>query len=293
MAGGDGGTAATEKLIRSAQKSTNQLKALLSVAEGGRVVEAILSDISDSLSQALASLQLGKSSSSDDRRLPAPTSLSAYGQSVENGGGRPVSRRRCQRRSRADGLSRRLLIQQGDRDDSYPWRKYGQKEILGARFARSYYRCAQTSGCTARKHVQKSDDDPSRLEITYIGEHTCDDDLPSPAIISPFSCHHRLPPAAVDVPPSTLQKLEEHLQAASDLMMPCTRSMETMEEMVASWLFIPSPACSQSELLPELEAEFHYQLQPDASLADPVEYKKGHGEEEFLPTDDFVVPDLM
>ncbi|KAL8170690.1 hypothetical protein V2J09_022494 [Rumex salicifolius] len=59
--------------------------------------------------------------------------------------------------------------------DGYSWRKYGQKQILGAKHSRSYYRCTYRSvqDCWATKHVQGSDDDPNVLHITYKGNHTC------------------------------------------------------------------------------------------------------------------------
>ncbi|KAL8091294.1 putative WRKY transcription factor 53 [Apium graveolens] len=60
-------------------------------------------------------------------------------------------------------------------DDGYSWRKYGQKDILGAKHPRSYYRCTykKTRTCHASKQVQRSDNDPAIFEITYKGKHTC------------------------------------------------------------------------------------------------------------------------
>lgn len=60
-------------------------------------------------------------------------------------------------------------------DDGCSWRKYGQKDILGAKFPRGYYRCTyrNVQGCLATKQVQKSDEDPMICEITYKGRHTC------------------------------------------------------------------------------------------------------------------------
>ncbi|KAG9443248.1 hypothetical protein H6P81_014588 [Aristolochia fimbriata] len=60
-------------------------------------------------------------------------------------------------------------------DDGYTWRKYGQKEILGSTFPRSYYRCTHSKlcGCEAKKHVQRAEDDPFVLEVTYWGNHSC------------------------------------------------------------------------------------------------------------------------
>ncbi|CAH8314309.1 unnamed protein product [Eruca vesicaria subsp. sativa] len=60
-------------------------------------------------------------------------------------------------------------------DDVYSWRKYGQKDILGAKFPRSYYRCTHrsTQNCWATKQVQRSDSDPTVFQVTYRGKHTC------------------------------------------------------------------------------------------------------------------------
>ncbi|XP_074556142.1 transcription factor WRKY19-like [Curcuma longa] len=60
-------------------------------------------------------------------------------------------------------------------DDGFTWRKYGQKEILGAKYPRAYFRCAQRAshGCPAKKQVQRSDDDPSVYDVTYQDDHTC------------------------------------------------------------------------------------------------------------------------
>ncbi|CAO2821268.1 unnamed protein product [Amaranthus hypochondriacus] len=61
------------------------------------------------------------------------------------------------------------------KEDGYNWRKYGQKDILGANFPRAYYRCTfrVLQGCLATKQVQRSDDDPCYFEVSYRGTHTC------------------------------------------------------------------------------------------------------------------------
>ncbi|XP_006842506.3 WRKY transcription factor 55 isoform X1 [Amborella trichopoda] len=59
-------------------------------------------------------------------------------------------------------------------EDSFTWRKYGQKEILNSKFPKSYYRCAhRTTGCEAKKYVQRLDNDPQIIEVTYLGRHIC------------------------------------------------------------------------------------------------------------------------
>ncbi|WVZ64604.1 hypothetical protein U9M48_014099 [Paspalum notatum var. saurae] len=62
-------------------------------------------------------------------------------------------------------------------DDGHSWRKYGQKEILGAKHPRGYYRCTHrhSQGCPATKQVQRSDDDPALFDVIYHGDHTCVD----------------------------------------------------------------------------------------------------------------------
>lgn len=75
---------------------------------------------------------------------------------------------------------------EGNNDDGYSWRKYGQKDILGAKFPRSYYRCTyrNVQDCWATKQVQRTDEDPTVFEITYKGQHTCNQinqSVPPPA----------------------------------------------------------------------------------------------------------------
>ncbi|CAD5179006.1 transcription factor WRKY19-like isoform X2 [Musa acuminata AAA Group] len=64
---------------------------------------------------------------------------------------------------------------EGPVDDGYSWRKYGQKDILGAKHPRAYYRCTHRSsqGCQATKQVQRSGEDPLVFDVTYLGTHTC------------------------------------------------------------------------------------------------------------------------
>lgn len=55
--------------------------------------------------------------------------------------------------------------------DEYSWRKYGQKPIKGSPYPRGYYKCSSVRGCPARKHVERAQDDPNMLIVTYEGEH--------------------------------------------------------------------------------------------------------------------------
>ncbi|KAI3832034.1 hypothetical protein MKX03_006408 [Papaver bracteatum] len=64
---------------------------------------------------------------------------------------------------------------QGPIADGYSWKKYGQKDILGAKHPRGYFRCAHRTahGCLAMKQVQRSDEDTSIFNVLYRGKHTC------------------------------------------------------------------------------------------------------------------------
>ncbi|KAM4110278.1 hypothetical protein ACB094_03G182900 [Castanea mollissima] len=54
-------------------------------------------------------------------------------------------------------------------DDGYNWRKYGQKQVKGSEFPRSYYKCT-FSGCPVKKKVERSLDGQV-TEIIYKGQH--------------------------------------------------------------------------------------------------------------------------
>ncbi|XP_068669481.1 probable WRKY transcription factor 54 [Aristolochia californica] len=69
-------------------------------------------------------------------------------------------------------------------DDGHAWRKYGQKEILGSNFPRSYFRCTHKhdEGCEASKQVQRKEDGSGMFVVTYMRHHTCRE----PLMASPF-----------------------------------------------------------------------------------------------------------
>lgn len=54
-------------------------------------------------------------------------------------------------------------------EDGYNWRKYGQKQVKGSEYPRSYYKCTQTN-CPMKKKVERSHDGQV-TEIVYKGDH--------------------------------------------------------------------------------------------------------------------------
>lgn len=53
--------------------------------------------------------------------------------------------------------------------DGYNWRKYGQKQVKGSEYPRSYYKCTHPN-CPVKKKVERSYDGEI-AEIVYKGEH--------------------------------------------------------------------------------------------------------------------------
>ncbi|OQU88839.1 hypothetical protein SORBI_3002G104400 [Sorghum bicolor] len=58
-------------------------------------------------------------------------------------------------------------------DDDSKWEKFGEKNIFGYIFARSYYRCIwrNLTGCSATKILQPDNNDANTLFVMYISEH--------------------------------------------------------------------------------------------------------------------------
>ncbi|KAF5449566.1 hypothetical protein F2P56_029998 [Juglans regia] len=54
-------------------------------------------------------------------------------------------------------------------EDGYNWRKYGQKQVKGSEFPRSYYKCSHPN-CPVKKKVERSLDGQV-TEIIYKGQH--------------------------------------------------------------------------------------------------------------------------
>ncbi|KAK4261049.1 hypothetical protein QN277_004101 [Acacia crassicarpa] len=55
-------------------------------------------------------------------------------------------------------------------NDGFNWRKYGQKQVKGSEFPRSYYKCTHPN-CGVKKKVERSIDDDHVVAIIYKGQH--------------------------------------------------------------------------------------------------------------------------
>ncbi|XP_009396561.2 probable WRKY transcription factor 41 [Musa acuminata AAA Group] len=120
-------------------------------------------------------------------------------------------------------------------DDGYSWRKYGNKNILGSKHSRSYYRCRDrnTKSCFATKQVQRSDEDPQGFDVIYQGTHTCCRGLPVPTTASISGQERRQ-----NQPDRRLQNDQRVQQPNKDLLMDFQTGMDldTHESSLSFWL---------------------------------------------------------
>ncbi|XP_061353020.1 probable WRKY transcription factor 53 [Gastrolobium bilobum] len=144
---------------------------------------------------------------------------------------------------------------EGSFDDGYSWRKYGQKDILGAKFPRGYYRCTRRNvqGCLATKQVQRSDEDPTIIEVTYRGRHTCTQAKhlikASPSKIKMSLGENTMQQAKIEQTPEAIFKHEAELEVK-------TEDLETKED-IFPWFCFPSPSENEDTILFETMIEKH------------------------------------
>ncbi|XP_062203335.1 transcription factor WRKY45-2-like isoform X2 [Phragmites australis] len=95
------------------------------------------------------------------------------------------------RRKKKETSSSTSLVTSVPDFDGYQWRKYGQKQIEGTVYPRSYYKCKRSAeqGCPAKRTVQRDDDDDGngvpKYTVVYTAEHACraNDSLEAPVIL--------------------------------------------------------------------------------------------------------------
>ncbi|CAJ1948223.1 unnamed protein product [Sphenostylis stenocarpa] len=133
--------------------------------------------------------------------------------------------------------------------DGHHWRKYGQKEILKAKYSRNYYRCTHKydQNCQATKQEQRIQEDPPLYKTTYFGRHTCND-LPNSEIIldsnhSPFDT-------------SILLSFNNTFPTPTKQECPFLSSSSS---------FNPSPSVAKEETIPS-SSSYDYMISPEPIL---------------------------
>ncbi|XP_039052111.1 probable WRKY transcription factor 53 [Hibiscus syriacus] len=157
-----------------------QLRLQLDTSSSAQSTHLLVQKILSSYEKALQILKFNVGASATSGVPESPLSINGSPRSddldKDNQDSRDVSKKRKMLPRWTDQVrvtSESLL--EGTHDDGHSWRKYGQKDILGAKYPRSYYRCTyrHSQDCWATKQVQRSDEDPTIFEVTYRGAHTC------------------------------------------------------------------------------------------------------------------------
>ncbi|KAK3407716.1 WRKY DNA-binding transcription factor 70 isoform X1 [Eucalyptus grandis] len=129
-------------------------------------------------------------------------------------------KRRCDQESKA---SQTWIKVSSTTQDNHAWRKYGQKMILNAKHPRSYFRCTHKydQGCKAAKQVQRTEDDPEKFHITYIGVHTCRDIMKTPRMLitDPDTCVGESFPIKQELREEARSDLTNDIVSSADLFL--------------------------------------------------------------------------
>ncbi|KAJ4978185.1 hypothetical protein NE237_008965 [Protea cynaroides] len=183
---------AADELVRGRESAT-QLQIIFrdnTRDHGSVTADELIARILKSFTEAISVLNSGVSSEVFGDPATAEAGLSCCdGQRTEDSGEK--RKKQVSTDHRRGGYKRRKMLEtyisttSKPIEDGYSWRKYGQKEILNAKFPRSYFRCTHRhdQGCLATKQVQKTEDETPMYRTTYIGHHTCRDVLKAPQFL--------------------------------------------------------------------------------------------------------------
>ncbi|KAG9453790.1 hypothetical protein H6P81_006694 [Aristolochia fimbriata] len=164
-------------LAKLVSKTTVSLLANLGDSDGGRHQEV-----------AQAQLQLQPSEKADNHILVQAPSNPKQRITSHKDNFQTVSHSKSS--AQILGSNQRLLLPstRGDRScyDGYNWRKYGQKQVKGSEYPRSYYKCTNPN-CPVKKKVERSYDGQI-AEIVYKGEHNHPKPIPPKRLSSGALC---------------------------------------------------------------------------------------------------------
>ncbi|CAL9180251.1 unnamed protein product [Musa hybrid cultivar] len=233
------------RLLAQAEEQTRQLEANLVDASAADHCRSLVQQISSALKEAVSVARLMDSEGPQQPAwhgnaavdLPRWNSEGPWSENSETVLKEQERREMCKKRKTLPKWTIQVQVSGsqagGVPEDGYSWRTYGQKEILGTRHRRGYYRCTRSNsvGCLATKQVQRSDRDPCIFHVTYRGEHTCLDNLQA-------RLHNEAP---------TILEARHHLQDQQLPLCPKTSFMEMQDHNLVSSFSFPSTPLSSFE----------------------------------------------
>lgn len=169
-------------VLTEGKKLANELKRQLHPTPTSReTCDVLVESILSSYENAITLLALiGNGGSSQIALFEPPNSVEGSPRSEGSDQNSRDQLQNCKKRKTLPRWSEQVRVcsgtgSEGQLDDGYNWRKYGQKDILGAVHPRAYYRCTHrnTQGCLATKQVQRADEDSTVFEVIYRGKHSC------------------------------------------------------------------------------------------------------------------------
>lgn len=256
--------------LKQGRELANQLKNQLDPITSRETCEALLQKIVSTYDNALSVLDLDckppafKKIKKDHHRHPngflfhSSSSLSTHSSKDQQDykkrktGPKWSEQVRVCSESGGTGLESPLLV------DGHSWRKYGQKDILGAKFPRAYYRCTHrnTQGCLATKQVQRTDEDSSIIEVTYKGRHSCIQSSSSNSSVPKIV--KEIPKPVLEDQPKPKKQYKDGLKVETEELMNITT---TSREEIFPFYSFPYTPTTESE---NLETQFF-------SVSDPLE----------------------
>ncbi|KAJ0989320.1 hypothetical protein J5N97_007676 [Dioscorea zingiberensis] len=191
------------ELLTAGEEQIRQLEANLAEQSSFEICKALAHEIESTFKKAISMAKLGESpvcsnaitaTNITNPDSPRSTNGSPRSETSDRVFKDQERREMTKKRKTLPRWSNQVRVSSGagaeaPLDDGYSWRKYGQKDILGAVYPRGYYRCTHriTKGCLATKQVQRSDMDPTIFDVIYRGEHTCFLEKPMAAAPAPAS----------------------------------------------------------------------------------------------------------
>ncbi|MCD7457208.1 hypothetical protein HAX54_034473 [Datura stramonium] len=91
-------------------------------------------------------------------------------------------------------------------DDTWIWRKCGEKSIRGSPFPRNYYRCSTSKDCNAKKQIEKSPKNDNRFLVAYYGEHNHTPPTKRSFVAGYNACSKSILPKGINIVPKAMSK---------------------------------------------------------------------------------------
>ncbi|RVX09922.1 putative WRKY transcription factor 30 [Vitis vinifera] len=179
--------------LTQGREMANQLKNHLTPSSSRETREFLVEKILSSYEKALSMLKCGGFVSELPHSLPGSSPRSeGSNQDFKDQAGKDVFKKRKTLPRWTEQVRVTIgTVPEGPLDDGYSWRKYGQKDILGANFPRGYFRCTHrhAQGCSRvapASVVLVDKEEPIEKKVSYEPEQQQQQPQEAEQIVSGF-----------------------------------------------------------------------------------------------------------